>query len=277
MAARDPWDKFEVIIKLISSVVLVAIPVMISIGANRISQSMERGKMVESLLAELTNDSQKVRRDLALIALDAAVPPPERCAFLGFADCRIDEEAPDMVTEVALVLWNNLDSVGEADQAAKVITKRKPKTHTELLASAGQVTSAPREEAPSDKEVAQTAQRAVILSKLISKAAAPVDNQLKGVRAVYIQYRSDRAAAELLRDELRDKGVVVPRLELVPGIKQNDIRYPGPGEKEAASRLREFLVSGSKLNLGMPEGKLIDLSARGYRVPPGQFEVWIDR
>ena len=125
------------------------------------------------------------------------------------------------------------------------------------------------------KEITQTAQRAEILSKLVRQTADQGNASLKGIRAVYIQYRTDREAAVRIRTALQNKGVSVPRLELVPTILQNDIRYPGPDEKEAAQQLKTFLASS--LQVEVPDDKLIDLSTRGYRVPSGQFEIWINK
>jgi hypothetical protein len=282
MPEKDLWDKTEVIIKLVGSVVLVAIPIMISIGANRISQSMERGKLVESLLAELTNEEKRMRRDLALIALDAAVPPPEKCGFLGWFNCGIDETASDMVSDVALVLWRELGRSGETAEAAKIITKRKPTTHKTLLIADALVTSDPDPDFTVNEQTSsQIAQKARIVSRLVaqsatSKSPAPVqpDSALAGVRTVYIQYRDDIGLAERIRAALREKGVSVPRLEQVSAIRQDDIRYRNADEMAAAKRLRDFLRTGYQIQIG--DNKLIDLSRRGYEVPVGQFEVWID-
>jgi len=282
MTDKDLWDKSEVVIKLIGSVVLVAIPVMISIGANRISQSMERGKLVESLLSELTNEQVKMRRDLALIALDAAVPTPEKCTFLGLFDCSIDETKPDMVAEVAIVLWRQLDDRNESTQAAKIIIKRKPTTHAAILFADVQVTSAPDPIAQVDAQESQRiAQKAEIVSRLVvqaserpTQARVQPDAALTGVRTVYIQYRDNKKEAERIRDALLEKSVSVPRLELVPGIRQNDIRYSSPAEREPAQRLMAFLRS--ELQIQISDNKLIDLSTRGYKAPAGQFEVWIN-
>jgi hypothetical protein len=95
-----------------------------------------------------------------------------------------------------------------------------------------------------------------------------------GVRAVYIQYRADKAKATKIERALRDKSVTVPRIELVPAIRQNDIRYPGPDGEKAAVLLRDYLKS--ELRIEIPDNKLIDLSKSGYRVPAGQFEVWLN-
>ncbi len=275
MAEKDVWDKSEVIIKLIGGVVLVAIPIMISIGATRIGQSMERGKLVDSLLAELANEEKKMRRDLALIALDASVPPPERCKFLGFFGCELDETAPDMVADIAIVLWRELDNRSDQTEAANIITKRKPTTHVKILAAESQVTSDLNPEAELTPEaIAQRAQTAEILSRIVESEPKAPDTALIGVRAVYIQYRADKAKAIKIERALRDKSVTVPRIELVPAIRQNDIRYPGPDGKKAAGLLRDYLKS--ELRIEIPDNKLIDLSKSGYRVPAGQFEVWLN-
>jgi hypothetical protein len=223
-----------------------------------------------------------MRRDLALIALDAAVPPPEKCVFLGWFNCEIDETAPDMVSDVALVLWRELGRSGETAEAAKIITKRKPTTHQTLLVADVQVTSGPDPEASvSPQASSQIAQKARIVSRLVAQSAqsanqtpARPNSALAGVRTVYLQYRDDVRAAERIRGALQEQGVSVPRLEQVPEIRQNDIRYSGADEMAAAKRLRDFLRTGYEIQIG--DNKLIDLSKRGYEVPVGQFEVWID-
>ena len=64
---KDNWDKFEIFSKFLGAVVLVFIPIVIKLGADSISDSMERGKMIQVLISDFTKSEQQ-RKDFALIA-----------------------------------------------------------------------------------------------------------------------------------------------------------------------------------------------------------------
>ena len=51
MAPKDNWDKFDIIFK---ALVLGIIPIVIKFGADNIAQSVERGKIVQSQIDNLT-------------------------------------------------------------------------------------------------------------------------------------------------------------------------------------------------------------------------------
>ena len=129
---KDRWDKIEIMTKLIASVVLVAIPIMIKLGADGISRSMERAKLVESLIGELTDDQKQTRRDLAVLALDSALSPEEDC-LLWLVACKIDDDAPDLVTDVALVLWRDQAAQSGTTEATKIIKELELTTAAEVI------------------------------------------------------------------------------------------------------------------------------------------------
>jgi len=94
---------------------------------------------------------------------------------------------------------------------------------------------------------------------------------LAGVRLVYIQYHSNKHQAEKLQKDLQSKGVSAPGIEQIEGINQNNIRYANAADKQIAESLQAYLEK----NQGIQLEKLIDLSRANYKVPSGQFEIWL--
>ncbi|NCR58772.1 MAG: hypothetical protein GPJ01_13725 [Microcystis aeruginosa LL13-06] len=86
-------------------------------------------------------------------------------------------------------------------------------------------------------------------------------------------YKSDRAKAEKLQKVLQDKGILAPGIEQVNGIKNNDIRYANSSDRSLAENLRDFLKTEKDIQI--EDKNLIDLSTKGYKVPPGQLEIWL--
>jgi hypothetical protein len=75
---QDSWDKVEIASKVIAAMILVVIPIIIKSGADTIAQSLQKGQLVKSLTAQPVEG--KAKRDIALMALDAAIPPQsKRC------------------------------------------------------------------------------------------------------------------------------------------------------------------------------------------------------
>lgn len=287
------WDKFNIVNSFISSVVLVAIPLVIKVGADRIAQSLETGRIIQQLLSDLSSAEVKTRQDIALVALDAALPPPKTCWVLGLWGCRLQENTPDQVVDIAVIVLKDLKT--ESTQAAEIIKRRRPQTGSELVrqvvsqAAIAQVPSAVDAPAtpPSADQAARTAEAAQVAADILTSPAVtgsspppsdpsqtrpPVDNpDLAGVRLVYIQYRTDKAQAEALKDLLQAQGVVVPGIEQINGIRENSIRYASAAEQRAAERLQQAIEQNSSVRFE----QLINLKTANYQAPRGQFEVWL--
>src|SRR6267143_3390419 len=132
MAEKDNWDRFEIISKFLGAVVLVAIPIIIKYSADNIAQSLERGKLVQTLIADLSQHSEQAKRDIALVALDAAVQQKESCRILWIWGCKKLEE--DAVVDIATILirdslsrGSNIDmsqAEAEARTARTIIIRR---------------------------------------------------------------------------------------------------------------------------------------------------------
>jgi predicted RNA-binding protein with RPS1 domain len=64
----------------------------------------------------------------------------------------------------------------------------------------------------------------------------------------------------------------------VNGIKNNDIRYANSSDRSLAENLRDFLKTEKDIqikDIQIEDKNLIDLSTKGYKVPPGQLEIWL--
>ena len=292
---KDKWDKFKIISGFLGSVVLVAIPVVIKYGADDISRSMERGQLVDSLIEELTDQQAKSRRDIALVALDGAVKPDFKCELFGYWDCRIDEQKPDLVTDIAVILLRDTyallqkkdanieDADIESSVAKNILVKRKPQTWKTILKdiapSAAQLapTSGVNVEQESADVKVRKSQTLRVITNLTSvqeqsaTSAAPQGTVLEGVRNVYIQYESNKERVDKLREYFISKGIQVPRIEKIQHISQNDIRYANEDQKQLAENLQQDLQQNQNIQFT----KLIDLSQVGYHVPAGQFEIWL--
>lgn len=284
MAEKDNWDKLEIAIKFAGAVVLAAIPLVIKYSADNIAQSLERGRLVQSLITDLTQRETQARRDIALVALDAAVPEKQECHILGFWGCEPKPDE-DQVVDVALILLSDVvrgasnsgQPVSESTIAKKIIIKRasnsfyNAKLNLLLEANRGQATSEvnPGESLP-ESEVQRRATTSQIVQR-IQPEAAIAEPALAGVRLVYIQYQKDRSKAERLQKYLQAEGVAAPGIESVPGIRESDIRYANAADAATAQRLKDYLQK----QFQDIQFNLVDLSKSGYKVSPGQFEIWL--
>jgi hypothetical protein len=304
---KDVWDKAQILGELItgivSGIILVAIPIVISVGADKISRSLQTGQLVDSLIEDLTDEAAITRRDIALIALDEAISTQQECTFLVWGTCQPDETQPDQVAEIATILLKQeiQDSVSEvgtvnreslnASEVIPILKRRKPQEWGNLEARMNtliaealntNVRDKVRSEAdlaatPSPERAAQVQQSSAVIGSIqtsVEEAATSSNSQpttpsFEGVRLVYIQYEQDKGAAEKIRQLLQDQGISAPGIEQVIGIPGSSIRYSGDGAFDAAKELQRFLQ-----NQGISSVELIDLSSN-YQVSPGQFEIWL--
>lgn len=87
---RDNWGKFDIISKFLSGVVLVAIPIVIGYSANNISQSIQKGQLVQTLIEQLVQTDAK--GDIALITLNESLPYKK-------VECTVTEQTDETVTK----------------------------------------------------------------------------------------------------------------------------------------------------------------------------------
>ncbi len=294
MADKDKWDKLEIVIKFISSIVLVSIPIVIKYGADNISQSMQRGELIQSLTTQLVERDAK--RDIALIALDAAIPEQRKCSTQGCQSIQdLGRLENDQVLKIAEVLVSrSIEDVrkklrspdpAEIKVARQIIIRRTDEKYYQdkygkdfafLTATVNNpISDQNLKSTPQEKEI--KAQVSEVLSAIQPPpvqptAPTPADvPDLTGIRLVYIQYQSNKNQAETLQKNLKAFNISVPEIVKVKTIKNNDIRYANAADRQLAERLKDFLSQKQ----GLKFDKLIDLSKAGYKVPSGQIEIWL--
>lgn len=295
MLEKDTWDKLEIASKIFGSIVLVAIPIVIKFSADNVSSSLQRGQLVQSLTTQLVEESTK--RDIALIALDAAIPEKEKCTFLWFWGCENDLEPKNMeedqVLAIAEVLVDrSIEDVKKKIQsldpaeikiAKKIIILRTNEDYYRNKYGEAFDAIAINKNPTSDQNLKSTPQEKVSkaqISEALSAIQPPVQpnipestniSDLSGIRLLYLQYQSNEKQAKKLQQDLNAAGISVPGIEKIKEIKENDIRYSNAADEQLANKLKDFLErkEGIKVN------KLIDLSKAGYRVPSGQVEIWL--
>ena len=287
MTGKDNWDKFEVVSKLIGSVVLVAIPIVIKYSADNIARSMQQGQLIQSLTTQLVERDAK--RDIALIALSAAMPDKKKCYVFWIWGCQNDLDPKkleeDQVLEIAEVLVSRtiadaktkpLDQ-SEINVARQIIIRRTNQKYyqdkfesigTKNRETSNQYLKSTPEEIASKAKVSEALNAIQPPQSTIPKAVDISD--LDGIRLVYIQYQGNKEQAEKLQQDLKALGISVPGIEKVNEIKQNDIRYASAADKQLADKLKGFLDKK-----GIKVDTLIDLSKSGYRASSGQVEIWL--
>lgn len=295
---KDCWDKFDIFSKFLGTVILVAIPIVIGWGADRIAQSMERGKMVQTLISDFTSNNQP-RNDFALIALDTAIPLKKEC-LLGIWFCKPNPEK-DAVVDSALIVLSELVRTAsresgksiEIETTKKIITRRADndffcqKLQYEISRASRSISTVNiniGDNSKSDYDLNDKDRKgkaAYIINKLNNANCSsleklqdiPSEYDLKGIKWVYIQYNNDRVTADKLQKILQAQNISAPGIEQVQGIKNNDIRYSNPADLQLAKNLQNFLRD--KAGIQIEDNNLIDLSKNGYKVPSGQIEVWL--
>jgi len=270
----DFWEKLKIATSFLSGVVLVAIPIVIQAGASNIAQSLETGRVIQELTTDLTRPSEKTRRDIALVALNSAIQPEKQCRVLWMWGCRPNASETDQVVSIAVILLKEFQD--ESEQAKQVIRQRMLAEEADNLISRivrPNAVSNPNPNIEVSREQAdQTAQAAEIAANVLASSESQVtEPNFTNIRIVYVQYSSDVAKAEMIQKLLQEMGVNVPGLEQVNGIAENSIRYANSLDEDTANRLQALLVEGQGLSF-VPA---INLENSGYRVPNGQFEIWL--
>ncbi len=213
-----------------------------------------------------------------MIALDASVPLEKKCSVLWTWGCKTKEDEPDLVTDVAITLLKDITNIGqiESTAAANILRKRRPETSREILGriarDAGTTSSANPNVKPEQSEIERKEKASEILVNILPPPENKSTNEkLVGIRVVYIQYQSNQERAEELQKYLQSKGILTPRIERIQEIKQNDIRYSHATDKQIAERLKAYIEQNKDIKFE----QLVDLSKAGYKVPSGQFEIWL--
>lgn len=285
MAEKDSWDKFDILFK---TLVLGLIPIAIGVAANGVADSLKRGQLIQSLVDNLSQRDTK--RDIALIALNDAITAKKKCRVLGLFNCSVDV-SNDPVSQIASVLiGDSLEEALDKKQSPKELSVAKfiltesargdtrfyeakfGQRFRELKANAQSVAISNADARPTQEDIAKQANISQTIAVLDTRKNKSNESPaLSGVRLVYIQYGSDQNLAKKVQALLVSNKVAAPGTEQVQGVTRSSIRYSGAADKPAADLLRLLLMK----EIGIDADDMIDLSKSGYRVPSGQFEVWL--
>lgn len=214
--AKDAWDKLNIVV---SNIILVAIPIVIGVVGENISRSLERGKFIDSLLDDLTTPKAQTRRDIALIALDSAIPPPK------------DESRPDQVVDISeILLKDTITGVNqqevtkklESSAAHKIILKRKPKTGKTLVV--GIISDL----YTSEKTKKDSSQSQKIISSLIPDK-----------KIIHITFRGDitRDIIDKMRKSFQEQGWISPPAIRKEEVSMNSVNYFHESDRELAENI----------------------------------------
>lgn len=274
------WVKLDIIGKIISGVVLAAIALVLKLGAEDIAQSMASGQLVQSLIADLSSRGT-ARQDVALIALNHA----------------IGEENPRMVAEIAERVIRDIAQAEDmpAEQqgslfvtAFAVLEERNPTRARDLADS---ILPSKRRDDPegakalenyilADAAVAAPDRRAALRSDPEGSKPPEQPALLLGSfkNLVYLQFlqEEDRDLVEKLRSELVENNFQAPGIEQVTADFRNAVRFFHPGDARTAQELADRVGSFFQRNGYDVRFQVEDLSRRGFDVPQGQMEVWIN-
>ena len=297
---KDNWDKckivFDIAIKFVEVVFLIVVATLIKMGADKIALSLEKGRLVQSLTDQLVEANAK--RDIALIVLNEALPS-KKIECTTSKECQ-DKLKHDQVFRIAEIVANEIikdtyklsqspnfpsPSGDELRMAQEIIVEKTSQSYFEQ--NFGNRWEEAQKQVKTEARSNEDANKTISSEELQAKAklsqkfndlqpslTQAVNSDLAGIRLVYIQYKSDRRTAEKLQKLLQDKEILAPGIEQVNGIKENSIRYANSADKPIAEKLRVFLWKKNIKIKPNPE-TFIDLSNKGYKVPPGQLEIWL--
>jgi hypothetical protein len=256
---RDFWDILDILSKVTASVFLAALVFVIPTASQRIASSLDTGRLVQALIADLTTSDQQTRQDLALIALNRSV----------------GQHNGQLVSEIAERIYFDL-SQRETEQqsigrvAYGVLASRDPvrASHVRDSIEAEAATSRPQIVSPPNADSVRGTLARSPQAELIARIHPNV---------AYIQFaaESDRASADALRGALTSAGFWTPATEQLDGNFNNWIRFFHDADEPAARRAQE-VVERYFREQGRPMTfRVQNFSTSGFKAPAGQIEVWV--
>lgn len=255
---RDPWDIVDLVVKIASTVFLGALIYIIPNASQRIAASLDTGRLVQTLITDLTTSNQQTRQDLALIALNRSV----------------GEHNSQLVSEIAERIYFDLSSrdtlrQGTGRVAFNVLASRDParaqfvrdSMEAEIDRSRTQAISPPNADSAMTRSVSREAE-------LIARIHHSV---------VYIQFSAEdeRPTARALRETLSAAGFWAPDVDQVDGNFSNWIRYFHASDESLALRARDAVQSFFTQRGDTIPFRVQNMSGRGFKAPEGQIEVWL--
>lgn len=253
---KDGWDKIEIITKIISGVLIAGIGVILAVGTSKITKSLETGRLVESLIVELSapDSSSTLKQDIALITLDHT----------------LFDDNPALVMDICKkVVISKKYNPSTSNTALEIIQKHDNQLYDTLIKN---------DELKTKLSHIIDKYRDSSLNKDLELAEIKFfEHVFKNV--IYIQYRNkdNKQIIENLRSYLNNIGYNAPGVELINRDFGNSIIYFNKLDSTLAntvySNLKQF-IKDNELRLDNVEIK--DYSNKGFKVVKGQIEIWLN-
>lgn len=266
---KDFWDKLDIVGKLLSGVILALIAIFIKTGTDDIAAAQQQGDLVRNLLVDLTSNDQRTRQDLALIALNHSV-------------------SDSLMIEIAARLVLDTTGYSAGDQALtsvafRILLQRDPVMAESLKAQrqrgfenqvADPVVRAAARSAPDTSTRPPVSAAGDSVARNAHELIAPLSSSV-----VFIQFGGtfERAVAGQLRNRLAEAGFAAPAVEHIGTAFSSSVRYFHSEDSVLADSVGQ--VTHRLLQEKAPRVGAIpvqNLSGRGFRVPRGQIEVWLN-
>jgi hypothetical protein len=243
--------------KIFSGVVLAGIGIILSIGTSKISKSLDTGRLVQSLITELSNpdSSSLLKQDIALLTLDHT----------------LYDDNPELVMDICkkVVLSKHYDII-TSNTALEIIQKHDKRLYESL-----------RNDEETKSKIADNLNlfRDSAASKTLDQAEIKFFEHIRK-NVIYIQFThaENRKTAEQLRTKL-SATYFAPGVECVTGNKKNAIIYYFPEDAALANAIytevTQFLKT-AELKQAPGTLEILDYSGRGYKAVKGQIEIWLE-
>lgn len=291
---KDWWDKTDVIGKIVSGVLLAVVALLlqqytgqIQKNADEKAEKIKKGELLQSLVSDLSQPADRVRRDVALIALNRSVGDEDSALVLEIVEHifrNTPTESNGEALKVAYRIIEQRNPILAQQLAAELnIKANDPATRNSLISSPD--VSSPNESATvaiseKNKGISPVSE-SQIRAMLAPTEDAPASANARQISAVfpkiaYIQFQGNiaRERAEELRNLLIKQGISAPGVERIEGKYQNSIRYFNKEDSILASETAKavnkfFEQKGCKTEFEPKEFSK-------FKTPKGQIEVWIN-
>ena len=279
---KDIWDKIDILGKIISSVLIGGVvSYFVQGAAERISYSVEAGKLTQSLVEQLstTTKDQQLKQDIALAALDGSIGEDRPLLVGSIAERIATSKGFDNPTaKYALEVLKHRES-----ERYEMIVAERQKT---LAALASRVTNPDASPGPSSAikiPISPSPQPSATAPPPLPtpNPSAKTQNQVDTVSAViaktfsglvFIQYSSgSEGVTKALKDALVSQGFEVPDPEKINSDYATSIRYFNKDDLNVASKIKAIANKvDPKKNF-----EILDFTNSKLTVPKGQVEIWL--
>jgi len=269
---RDTWDKLEVFSKFITGGLLVVIAFFVDQGSKRISRSNEEGKIIQSLIEDLSKKDDNTHNDVALLSLekfllqknDEKLLEIDKTYIIQISETllrqRITKDSGfNAQSSIPFRLWQKYDSVYAND------------FFTDFIASKSMV-----DEITSPKKDSLTSIELAAMKPIAQSNDAVEASVLSSFKKkiVYLQYsqRDQLESMKELQKAFISNKWIAPGVEFVSGKYSNLIKYFDPDDKQLADNAA--VLAGKIFNKPF---KIAPIFNNRYNVPKGQIEIWVGK